>query len=122
MNTSPRQENESAREYVTRLMETAVNMKGPDYVYRVPDDRGACVYINDGQPSCLVGHVLVAAGVPVERLEVWEDTAAREVVGHLGPDDWDYDLGEALNRAQETQDSGAPWGEALAAFKEALEE
>lgn len=121
MNTSPRQENESVREYVTRLMEEAVALKGEDFVYRTPEDEDCC-YIDpsDGSPSCIVGHVLVAAGVTAE---IPEGHSASSVIPRL-MNEWadDRRLLTALDHAQSRQDSGTPWGDALRVFKETLDE
>lgn len=127
MSTSPQRENESTREYVTRLMEEAVALKGEDYVYEQlptcdPDaiTPTTCYYVWDDQPSCIVGHVLHAAGVPLDRLRVREGIAAHMVVRAEAPDDWDTSLEDALDAAQGLQDSGGTWGQALAAFKKDL--
>lgn len=120
MSTSPKQENESVRDYVTRLMEEAVASKGEDYVYEQPG--GECVYLDRecGQPSCLIGHVLVAAGVVIP--PTLEGMSVHIVVRDLIPE-WSVgQLPRALGAAQELQDSGATWGDALAEFKEVLGE
>lgn len=130
--TSPQRENENTRQYVTRLMEEAVALKGEDYVYeqRKPDDFGeTCDYIRDGQPSCIVGHVLVAAGVRPEVLSNHEGEGAYSAIntlahcgGQEGLIEWaaDNDLRSALNDAQGAQDAGRTWGEALGAYKSML--
>jgi hypothetical protein len=136
MNTSPQQENETIQQYVTRLMEEAVALKGEDYVYEQPtsnpDDilSPTCYYVWDNQPSCIVGHVLYAAGVPLDDLHEHEGNAALMVAAALIPE-WNDGkddssrvgptrLVRALDKAQSAQDSGSTWGEALRAFKEEL--
>jgi hypothetical protein len=126
------------QKYVTDLMEGAVALKGEDYVYpkrAESEDEigwGGCDYVRDGQPSCIVGHVLVAAGVPVEQLAAHEGNSAWTVVPALKPewggvdDDSHYypessPIARALDKAQSLQDAGSTWGEALEAFKEELE-
>jgi hypothetical protein len=80
----------------------------PNYRYRAPDDRESCVYAYDGQPSCLVGHVLHRVGFSLALLEylgedsidgcaVVADETARKILGS----------------AQGEQDGGLPWATAL---------
>lgn len=109
---------ETDAEYVTRLMEAAVELKGEDYVYDQKDPGGMCYYIRDGQPSCIVGHVLVMAGVEPERIGLKEYLGAWRAVPELT--DWDPDIVKALSDAQAAQDHGAPWGEALERYKRFL--
>jgi hypothetical protein len=62
---------EIGKEQAVALLERAVAEKGADYEYQpVPHpNRGTqCQYQFDGAPSCIVGHALVYAGVPVETL------------------------------------------------------
>jgi hypothetical protein len=77
-------------------------------LYRAPDDRESCVYAYDGQPSCLVGHVLHRVGFSLALLEylgedsidgcaVVADETARKILGS----------------AQGEQDGGLPWATAL---------
>lgn len=112
---NPQRENESTKEYVTRLMEEAVAERGSDYQY---DTLSGCDYVRDGEPSCIVGCVLAAAGVPLDKLHQYEGTSASMVVDAVAPHEWaDPDIRSALELAQESQDSGRPWGEALEDFK-----
>jgi hypothetical protein len=85
-----------------------------DFVYRPPVFGEGCVYRNeDGQPSCLVGHVLYRWNptvVPVEE----------NVIGDLdlADDGVTEDAVQVLAAAQDVQDHGEPedtWGRALAA-------
>jgi hypothetical protein len=117
---------QNVRKFVTDLIEGAVALKGEDYVYPIAVDGestewGGCDYVRDGQPSCIVGHVLVAAGVPPEQLSRHEGTSASNVVRSLKPE-WGEEVGVALDSAQELQDSGSTWSEALKAFKMRLGE
>lgn len=84
-----------------------------DYVYpRVADGAGSCVYFQDGQPSCLVGHALAAElrelGVPSKYLNDL-GIEADEFVGSVIT----RDAATYLGSVQEAQDSGKTWGEAL---------
>jgi hypothetical protein len=108
-------------EYLTydrtvELLRRVVAEKGSDYVCPTVDDGDdeACRYVVDDQPSCLVAHVFVAAGVTVDEL--------REVEGH-GPTSvlerpqflaWaDQPARLLLARAQNGQDERHPWGEVV---------
>lgn len=129
MTTSPQHENETTEQYVLRLMEEAVALKGADYVYehQPTNDPDAlapttCYYVWDNQPSCIVGHVLHAAGIPLEELARHEGGSAHIVVAAVAPHDWDGLVGNALNSAQAMQDAGGTWGEALETFKSELPE
>lgn len=92
----------------------AVVAERPDYVYEAPEEDG-CVYVADGTPSCLVGHVLHRLGVSLEALSVLDMNgglaAWRAVPGVL-----DGVSGSTVDRlwaAQTAQDNGDTWGEAL---------
>lgn len=96
---------------------------GDDYVYG--GDIDGCVYVLDGQPSCIVGQVLHRVGVPITTLETF-DTASFEgesaPVSELQRKDLltaasialDSDAFEVLRVAQKYQDNGHTWGTALA--------
>ncbi len=115
-------------------LRNAVELKGEDFIYdseefqklRGPD----CLYavIEDGKavPSCIVGHVLAAAGVPVKEM-VWAFTPGD--AGMFSSDViWDLylkinrdcegveitrDAASVLQAAQSCQDTGNTWGAAL---------
>jgi hypothetical protein len=108
-------------EYVRGLLVRAVEEKGADYVY--PDEQKTpkgqlgddlCMYVHDGAPSCIVGHVLHYAGVELEKFEPWEGSRA-EIVGEALTE-WHPSVLKALGAAQEAQDGGKTWGKALDAF------
>lgn len=128
-------------ELARSLMEQAVESKGRGYIYEQPvisfDDDGnrviipaeeydegehvqTCLYVNNGAPSCLVGHVLHMAGVPLGALEEFEDSSASTVTRALTTTT--ERVVEALLQAQEAQDHGVSWGEALERFQLVLDE
>lgn len=89
------------------FLEKAVAEKGPDYVYERRSSE-ACVYFDQGKPSCIVGHMfdyMGLRGIP-------EGKAASQALETLGiaADTRTRDL---LNHVQELQDTGVPWGDAL---------
>jgi hypothetical protein len=91
---------------------------GERHIYvRVADAEGdaTCVYVDEGSCSCLVGHILHRAGVPLASLEshnnrgVGDDLFLTDV--GVTADDRTADF---LERLQDSQDSGNAWGSALA--------
>jgi hypothetical protein len=83
--------------------------RGEDFVYE-----GSCVYQFEGQPACIVGHVL-AHLLP----EWWRSTEI--VKQNLSAFQLSQcglataDAADALEAAQVAQDTGLTWGEALEA-------
>lgn len=125
-------------EEVRALIVRAIEEKGADYRYQMPtqvdretgDEWQDCVYVANGQPSCLVGHVLVMAGVPMLDIAPFEGTSADATWGSLMDgtphtyvrDDDASVVAQALWAAQREQDSGKTWGEALEAFDKTVKE
>lgn len=119
-------------EQIIEAAEAAVKEKGADFVYRMPEDFGNCVYAEPGKdgpvPSCLVGHI-VARLIPESfpRLAEWDesrramndDTDATTMIKALELPFTEAQV-EALRRAQETQDNFLPWEIALKNLKERL--
>lgn len=86
----------------------------PDYVY---DNPSGCVYVKDGQPSCLIGCALWELGFIDADFEF--NSANVGGVGAfllcaLGVPSLDPDEFNWLGCAQLSQDSGRPWGKAVA--------
>lgn len=99
-----------------RLLREAVAKRGADYVYKKPG--ATCKYVVKGdQPSCMVGEVLLEAGLdpkvlyrtPLNKLSI------NSLVDELDPDVIQVDDAARvlLNEAQVFQDIGSTWGEAL---------
>lgn len=91
-------------------------VKGKEGFHYKPPDGDTCVYICGGKPSCLVGHVLYSLGWPVERLMDF-DSQRSNGIGSLRVcygDIATQDAVDILEAAQDTQDLGGSWGEALA--------
>lgn len=121
-------------ELVLEALEEAVAEKGEDYKYEFPEDAdGECVYsTHDGAPSCIVGYVVKRLDPELfERLHTaeWEevDEGERDTPYVFGW--WMYTEGQdlderpahkALIAAQNKQDGGHTWGEALERAKEVL--
>jgi hypothetical protein len=95
-----------------------------DFVYQSPDGDDAsnpnfyCEYAKDGCPDCLIGVCLHNAGVSVEQLEhlpanrVYDQEVRALLAGYGYP--LEPPAVEVFGAAQAMQDSGKPWGEALA--------
>ena len=126
------------------LLRKARNEKGGNYTYEPleRDSGGTCVYTTpDNEPSCIVGHALAYAGVPISVLHAIDyggatvtlksdyDEYERTFEASLddtpinGPEvlDWlernGYELSsgavDLFRAAQAAQDAGNTWGEAI---------
>lgn len=92
------------------LLARAVAEKGEDYVYPEEEKDGVgCHYFYEGRPSCIIGHVLSYLGMT----EGPEGSGAIFALRRLG-----FSPAEeyAAVAAQESQDAGRTWGDALAAY------
>ena len=105
-------------EEVREALVDVVLSKGVDYIY--PEDEkiaGSCVYrTHDGDPSCLIGHLLVAVGA-TNLIE--EATSAFDLTSNKLTDST---TAFALTQAQSAQDDGRSWGYALSEFDRVIEE
>lgn len=114
-------------EDVLRETRAVVIEKGSDYVYpesekklRSFGDDKVCQYSHDGNPSCLVGHVIhrldpdAFQSVMENELRYGAAEAGELMtVNYLPEDFWDDEAEEAMSAAQLAQDKGATWGRAL---------
>lgn len=117
---------ELKRAQVEILLDEAVSKFGEDYVY--PQGEGLkCDYVRNGAPSCLVGQVLAASGVPLERLaeadlEYFGSGAPAgdllQDLKHEGVIDFDLGSHLLLTNAQHHQDTKVAWGEAVRLAKD----
>lgn len=82
---------------------------------------GVCDYVRDGKPSCIVGHVLFRAGVPIEILMVLDPNKFGAGIGAESLNlpgacrglvfDVTDEAAEFLSVVQRNQDQGKSWGE-----------
>lgn len=124
-------------ETTSRLLRRAGVRRGADYVYRDDtrfpqlglDCGTKCVYVDDGEdggvcPACIVGEVFAEAGVDLSLfLSLRQALSPRPVnelsVGSLPPRLEELNLSitpaalKALAVAQNVQDDGGTWGEAI---------
>lgn len=98
------------------LLREVIAEKGEDFVYEpLVDENGlsTCRYLDQGQPSCLVGHVLYRAGISPAELagveDITPDSSSETWLGWGTPRAIDL-----LADVQEKQDRHVAWGEALA--------
>ena len=95
-----------------------VAQEQPEHVYE-RGEVGKCNYERNGQPSCIVGHAMHRLGVStfdLREFDAAEDSAIGDII-MMNPDMFDKDdkLGmELVIEAQDNQDQGVPWGQAVA--------
>lgn len=116
------------------LLQAAVDEKGADYVYPTGEYE-TCSYARDDSPSCLVGHAVHCAGVTIDALhcmdvDTIEDDEGNQLdasseIQNIPTERYGFRLMpgavRAFQEAQQKQDSGIPWGEALLYAREAVE-
>ena len=107
------------------LLQRAVAEKGADYVYDPdsanPGSYGCAYFQQDGTPSCLVGHVIAYKGLTKGLLGVWNGSDV-DLLVERGFLDLDERAQWLLANAQNLQDNGKSWGEALDGAIEFAEE
>jgi hypothetical protein len=108
----------STVEGTIKALEAVISAKGADYVYEQID--GSCRYLDDnGNPSCIIGHILVNAGADTDAISSFEGAAARSMFQHLGINStWKLDT--LITNVQAKQDAGYSWGYALEMGKAAI--
>lgn len=103
---------------VMDAMHQVVKEFGPDYVYCqvVPsEDTGACRYVVDGKPDCLIGKVLHRLGVPIGDLARCDSDGgvpAGILNERLPGVTFDAQALVFMGFAQSAQDHGHSWGTA----------
>ena len=104
------------RDVVTETLARIV-AEAPDGAAHVDESSGRYV-VEDGQPGCIIGHLVAALDVEVFELMVKEPDAYNfygfgEIYGDA--EKFDPETFHALGRLQAYQDNGDPWGEAVRA-------
>lgn len=102
-------------EKAKELVGQAIEEKGANYAY--PGLGGVCVYVENCEPSCLVGAALVNGGVdPMRFIELEINTMgsrdALETLHAHGDIDVSASAKRYFDSLQNSQDNGIPWGEA----------
>lgn len=107
---------EFGQQLIEETKKVAAN--NPDFVYK--KERG-CVYVRNGQPSCLIGHALWNLGLIDASLETCSDneSGVEEIIDalHLNVDG---DEQVWLDNAQSSQDIGKSWGQAISLADKSL--
>jgi hypothetical protein len=101
-------------EDVRRSAREAVNEKGTNYVY--PEYTGACEYVKESAPSCLVGHILFKLGFPLDILSHMDDRPDATISSGYHPEVREAFTDDAIRfmaTLQSNQDEGRTWGTAL---------
>jgi len=119
------------RDRAVELLEKVVEAKGRDYIYESPlNEHGqqiGCVYFGPNNcPACVVGHVFAELQVkPGDVHAMGEDGTADGPGNSLGVEGIVIDnvemtsaAREVFQMAQERQDEGNRWGDALDAAKD----
>lgn len=101
-----------------------ISEKGEDFVYRTRPDQN-CVYVRNGEPSCLIGRLFHKWGVPLENLASYDNIYSNDAgsVGEYFEDNGfftlEYGVMGFLVTVQGNQDTAyVTWGEALNAALE----
>lgn len=115
------EQSELGEKIINAVREAAA--KAPDFVYNRETPLGKCIYVKNGQPSCLVGHALWAVGLIDADTEgfSWNDDEISTVVAQS---EWGKQLtdGEVgwLEIVQSEQDSGTAWRYAVRMADDAM--
>ena len=106
------------------LLSQVVEEYGRDHVYVSPRGGPYCFYVHDGQPSCLIGHVLMRAGFALDLIAELDhsfempNATAFSLVADLihqrsGFEGVTEHVCGVLGQAQTLQDLGYTWGKIL---------
>lgn len=93
--------------------------KGEDFQYVVPRG-GTCLYVEEGAPSCLIGHYLIDLGFPMDAFKALEGNGAeslfheenlKEIMASHGFTA-EPEAVYAMGKVQDLQDNEYYWGDA----------
>ena len=110
---------EITKAVVNTVLPEIVAEHGRDYIYYAGPS--GCVYVHNGEPSCLIGHFLHRLGVSLERLKAADEstdggTSASDLLRQLQDegvvDVESHRVIHALSVIQSEQDSEVCWGQA----------
>lgn len=101
-----------------RLLHRAVKEKGADHV---PGPGARCIYFEQGEPRCIVGHVFTYRGLREEALVAVNELDVVHVNQEVDEIKLDHESRIALAIAQRLQDAGVPWGTAAEAAVTAVD-
>ena len=97
----------------------------PNFVYVLPGDSPACLYVHEGAPSCIVGQALwdlklIDASIELDTTEIPDDiyesrpntAGSATLLEHLGIG-VDSDESRWIREVQRVQDNENTWGTAI---------
>lgn len=97
--------------------------ENPDYVYGDQDAEGFCCYFDDeGEPSCLVGHVLARNGITAEQVEPVKVSCAPAVIREIAEIQLSLEAKILFDSVQCWQDMWEPWARALKLAEDEVKE
>jgi len=97
------------------LLREVIAEKGEAFVYETVEADDFCRYVHGDQPGCIVGHVLVRAGVGLADLRAVENCTPMDTSRCPAFLRWaDERARSLLACVQDGQDNCHPWGVALA--------
>lgn len=108
---------------VTAALEAIVAEAGAGFIYKVELRPGGyetveCNYYEFDKPSCIVGHLFDRLGADGSYLV--EGFSIADMPNDFVEEYFTGRVISALDHAQETQDAGYTWGDALTAYKREL--
>lgn len=83
-----------------------------DFVYELPEDKNKCVYMNNGKPSCIIGHLFEADDLLDSKYDEDVNSGIMDVVNEYGLPYTDEAV-VYMSAVQNAQDSGRTWGEVI---------
>ena len=112
------------------LLRAAMETQGPDFVYN-PEGKGTCMNIPDegakeGDPraitGCLIGTMITGLGISMDEYELKETNVigAARILSDRSKVQFTQDALVYLMRAQNAQDNGKTWGEAVTHAEETI--
>lgn len=99
-------------EFVRVVREIAAEQ--PDRVYERPRGTGigiapACLYAHGAEPGCIMGHVAIRLGVPIDVVQDWDGKGGIATILKAHS----IQEGVWLDEVQVRQDQGETWGDAV---------
>lgn len=122
-------------EAFTAAIEAAVQERGPEFIYPKgeygwrtligrpagPSHDVTCLYVRTDadEPACIIGAALHQLGYPLAYLRRFEGDDGRDVL-RMAIENVDERLVSAARAAQDHQDNGFTWGEALDVYRSVI--
>lgn len=105
-------------ETVVNAADAIVAEVGDEYRYEFLDGTTACKYVLNDQPACLVARILHRIGMPIEQLQYWDaDRMPAFKMNSHAKAITNPDVFAFLASAQDEQDDGETWADAIKVAK-----